>query len=428
LVSRSVTGGLNYLLSDCPPFRSIIAVMAASAPKSAAPRGKLNDRATTKVSEKLDQRVHSFWHRVTEGLELADLWTQFKTEARTGYRLYSREVPTEHLEGVSGGQRVWHVTKVLFWAVLSKLSPARRVVLLVACVLLVFPFSFHFGALYLQASTLHILGGLLLLGLLLLEIGDRVTLKRDLQIAREIQLWLVPEAPPQVPGLDIAFFNRPANTVAGDYYDVFPRETLCEESKDDTPTSSAVLIAVADVAGKSLPAALLMATFQASLHTLSGQRGSLLELTAGVNRYACDHSRGGQRFTTAFLAEYERKGGRLTYINAGHNAPILQRANGSVERLGTGGVPLGITPDAYYECGTAVLALGDVLVIFTDGLVEAINYADEEYGEERLLKGLQVNREFVASEIVERMMRAVDFFVGMTPQHDDMTGVVIRRV
>lgn len=404
--------------------------MAAPAPKQPAPAARLNDARPAK-SENLDQRLHSFWDRVTEGLELAELWTQFKTEARTGYRLYSREIPTEPVEGASRAQRALHVAKTLFWAVLNKLSPARRIVLLSAFVLLIFPFSLHLGSASIEASTLHFLGALLILGLLLLEIGDRVTLKRDLQIAREIQLWLVPEAPPQVPGLDIAFFNRPANTVAGDYYDVFPRESACNEpegSSGQDTRNSTVLITVADVAGKSLPAALLMATLQASLHTLSAQRGSLLELTAGVNRYACDHSRGGQRFTTAFLAEYQPQSGLLTYINAGHNAPILQRDNGSVDRLQLGGVPLGITPDAHYECGTAALQPGDVLVIFTDGLVEAVNFGDEEYGEERLLTGLLVNRKHSATEIVTRMMRAVDSFVGMTPQHDDMTGVVIRRV
>lgn len=403
--------------------------MATPARKQSAGTGRLNDQARSKPAENIDQRLHSFWDRVTEGLELADLWTQFKTEARTGYRLYSREIPTDQLAGASRTERFLHIGRTFFWAVLNKLSPARRVVLLSAVVLLIFPFSLHFGSADIQASTLHVLGGLLILGLLLLEIGDRVTLKRDLQIAREIQLWLVPEAPPPVPGLDVAFFNRPANTVAGDYYDVFPRETSCStaETSGQPATNRAVLITVADVAGKSLPAALLMATLQASLHTLSAQRGSLQELTAGVNRYACDHSRGGQRFTTAFLAEYDSQSGLLAYINAGHNAPILQRANGSVERLDRGGVPLGITPDAIYDCGTVSLEPGDVLVIFTDGLVEAVNFTDEEYGEERLLTGILANRKFSASEIVTRMMRAVDSFVGMTPQHDDMTGVVIKR-
>ena len=138
-------------------------------------------------------------------------------------------------------------------------------------------------------------GGAVLLLLLTLEIADRVVMKRDLEIARDIQKWLLPATPPEVPGLAIAFATRPANTVAGDYYDVFPR----------TGQEQHFLFAIADVAGKSIPAALLMATFQASLKTLSATPCTLDELVAGMNRYACNNSQGGLRFTTAFLADYD---------------------------------------------------------------------------------------------------------------------------
>ena len=145
------------------------------------------------------------------------------------------------------------------------------------------------------------LGGLgvaILFVLLAVELADRVTMKRDLEIAREIQEWLVPEHPPVVPGLDIAFATRPQNTVAGDYFDAFVR---------NVPTGNSgthpVFIAVADVAGKSIPAALLMATFQASLHTLTATSATLDEIVTNLDRYCRAHSLDGRRFTTAFLAE-----------------------------------------------------------------------------------------------------------------------------
>src|SRR5438309_10789906 len=116
-----------------------------------------------------------------------------------------------------------------------------------------------------------------------LEVADRVVMKRDLQIAREIQMWLLPLNPPTVPGLEIAFATRPANTVAGDYYDVFPR------ARDDGANPS-YLLTVADVAGKSIPAALLMATFQASLKTLSMTACPLADLVARMNHYVCTNS------------------------------------------------------------------------------------------------------------------------------------------
>ncbi len=138
--------------------------------------------------------------------------------------------------------------------------------------------------------------------------------------------------------LEIAFATRPANTVAGDYYDVFPRPG------GDGPPS--YLIAIADVAGKSVPAAMLMATFQASLKTLSDTPGPLTELGGRINRYACSNSQNGRRFTTAFIAEYEPASRRLTYVNAGHNNPIVLRKSGAAEWLGVGGMPLGIMEDA----------------------------------------------------------------------------------
>jgi phosphoserine phosphatase RsbU/P len=367
------------------------------------------------------QRVRSVWDRVSEGFALADLWTQFKTEARSGYQLYSREMPREELEGKSRGERVRKVAGALFWAILNKLSPARRVVLLIGIFLLIMPMvRLDYGSFVVDSETLHTGGGFVILGLFLLEVADRVTLKRDLQIAREIQTWLIPQSAPPVPGLDVAFFNRPANTVAGDYYDVFQRKIGDGEE-------GPFLIAVADVAGKSLPAALLMATFHASLHTLSAQPGSVAELTGALNRFACEHSSGGQRFTTAFLAEYDPGSGTLTYVNAGHNAPILQHPGGAMERLEKGGLPLGIMTGTSYESGQVTVLAGDKLVVFTDGLVEAVNSAGEEYGEGRLFANLLANRDCDATETVARMTRVLDSFVGMTAQHDDITCLVARR-
>jgi sigma-B regulation protein RsbU (phosphoserine phosphatase) len=253
----------------------------------------------------------------------------------------------------------------------------------------------------------------------MLEIADRVVMKRDLQIAREIQTWLLPGAPPQIPGLEIAYSTRPANTVAGDYYDVFPRP-------GKTPEENRVIFAVADVAGKSIPAAMLMATFQASLKTLSTTPASLPELAAGMNQYACSNSQGGLRFTTAFLAEYDPARRLFTYINAGHNQPILRRNGGLIERLDVGGLPLGIQADAKYESASVVLASGDWLVIFTDGLVEAVNASDEEYGEAKLLVLLEKAGSTNPQELLNRLMAGLDLFVGNTPQHDDVTCMLLK--
>ena len=241
--------------------------------------------------------------------------------------------------------------RILFIAFTMKLSPARRVVLLVAVVFLAVPImqiQVSDRGVNVGGSSLAFWGGLLVLGLLVLEVADRVTMKRDLEIAREIQHWLVPAKPPEVPGADIAFATRPANTVAGDYYDVFPRPGAMPE--DDR-----VFLIVADVAGKSIPAAMLMATLQASLRTLSNTHSSLAQIVTGLNHYASSNSQGGTRFTTAFLAELDPATRKLTYMNAGHNAPILRRGNGVVERLDVGGLPLGILLESHYDSATVAL-------------------------------------------------------------------------
>jgi phosphoserine phosphatase RsbU/P len=372
----------------------------------------------------LGVRVRQFWRRVTEGMELTQLWSQFRKEAGASYRLYSRDVTAKVPDDLSKRNRRLHMVKEFFWAVLEKLSPARRVLLLAAMVMLVFPATgFDYRGsdheLHVVELDFHFWGGLLMFLLLMLEIADRVVMKRDLQIAREIQTWLLPGAPPQIPGISVAYATRPANTVAGDYYDVFPRPGKTNEE-------NRVMFAVADVAGKSIPAAMLMATLQASLKTLSTAQVALPELVANMNKYACSNSQGGLRFTTAFLSEYDAARRTFAYINAGHNNPILRRGNGLVERLDIGGLPLGIQPEAKYESASIALAPGDWLIIFTDGLVEAENANQDEYGEDRLLSAISVGASSTPQEMLNRLMAELDLFVGDTPQHDDVTCLLVK--
>lgn len=378
--------------------------------------------ASQRVSGRV--RLRRFWSRVTEGLEVSQLWSQFESEARASYRLYSKDVAAKTPEGLTRRGHRLHVIKEFFWAVFEKLTPARRVLLLAALIMLCLPhagFSFEGrgGKVYGVEFDLHFWGGLFLLILLVLEIADRVVMKRDLQIAREIQTWLLPGAPPQIPGLALVYTTRPANTVAGDYYDVFPRPGKTSED-------NRVVFAVADVAGKSIPAAILMATFQASLKTLSTAQVALPELATNMNRYACSNSQGGLRFTTAFLAEYDPVRRTFDYINAGHNSPILRRANGRIERLDVGGLPFGILPDAKYGSASVTLSHGDWMIIFTDGLVEAENSRQEEYGEARVFTVLEAVKSGTPADLLHRLMADLDLFVGNTPQHDDVTCMLLK--
>jgi len=381
-------------------------------------------RPVQKVESGLRMRVGDFWTRVTEGLAMDQLWGQFKSEARATYGLYSKDVDWDAIsrEGKKW-KRPFLAAWALFQAMLMKLSPARRVLLLIAVVMLIFNPDFRWsgGEFSMQLAPI---GALVLFLLLALELADRVTKKRDLEIAREIQQWLVPDHAPLVEGMDIAFATRPQNTVAGDYYDAFVRPAL-----DGNPTAP-LLVAVADVAGKSVPAAMLMATFQASLHALAATPESLDEIVAGLNRYASAHSLEGRRFTTAFLAEIEPRTREMRYVNAGHNDPVLRRASGGIERLTAGGPPFGMPPlsdkEISYASGRVRLEPGDLLFIFTDGVIEAVNEANQEFSEVRLLGELKAAPAETASETLKRVMAAVNAYVGTARQHDDITCLVLR--
>jgi len=248
---------------------------------------------------------------------------------------------------------VWPYAKALFF----RLTPARRVILLFAFVsLLSFLFIFRrFGPT--RSSNRLFLSTVCLLVLLALDLADRVALKRDLEVAREIQAWLVPHAPPQLAHLDIAFSTRPANTVAGDYYDVL-------SVPGEGGSKPAVLFVLADVAGKGIPAGLLMACFRSYLRTLADTTHELRDLVDRLHRCCCADSKGGRRFTTALLAQYDVATHSLFYVNAGHNPPLLRRASGSLAQLDAGGLHFGTFAGAVYDIGQVQVEPGDLLLLY----------------------------------------------------------------
>ena len=356
-------------------------------------------------------RLRHFWQQISEGRQIDELWSQFTADARASYGFYMKEVDSEALRTDRGFNRWFRIAKTLFWSLLMKMTPARRVLLLVAFVMLVMS-----GLNAFDVRFEIVAAGLFLL-LLSLELADKVTMKRDLEIAREIQTWLVPSQPPEVAGANIAFATRPQNSVAGDYYDAFYPNPEERER---------LMVVIADVAGKSVPAALLMATLQASLRTIAGEIVPLADLVARLNRYSCAHSLNGLRFTTAVLSEYNPISRRLTYVNAGHNAPILRRANGTLETLEVGGLPLGIESGEKYETASLELTPGDALIFFTDGVVEAFNESGEEFGNERWLGAIRNLPDWDAQQTLQFLMKRVDEFVGATRQSDDITCLVFR--
>ena len=371
---------------------------------------------TVRARESLFTRLRNFWQRVSEGRQIDDLWTQFAADARASYGFYGSDVDWERIKKLPRWRRPLHVARGFFWALILKMSPARRVLLLIALVCLSLAV---FGDVFIAGIRSQSIAAVLLLMLLALELADKVIMKRDLEIAREIQTWLVPAAPPSVSGADIAFATRPQNSVAGDYYDAFFPST-------PDPQNDKLMLVIADVAGKSVPAALLMATLQASLRTIASEDAPLADLVARLNRYACAHSMDGRRFTTAVLAQFEPPSCRLTYVNAGHNPPILRRANGTLEKLETGGLPLGILASAVHETATVSLAPNDTLIFYTDGVVEAFDEDGQEFGDARWQTAIRALPNFPAQDALRYLMAQVDMFVGATRQSDDITCMVFH--
>jgi serine phosphatase RsbU (regulator of sigma subunit) len=364
-------------------------------------------------------KLSGFWQRISEGRRIDELWSQFSADARASYGFYTKEADAEELTNRRGRPRFWRICKILFWSLVMKLTPARRVLVIIACAFLFasgVQFKWKGGEFDFNFTFVSVL---ILLLLLSLELADKVTMKRDLEIAREIQTWLVPSKAPEVAGADIAFASRPQNSVAGDYYDAFYPTASAEEK-------GKLLLVVADVAGKSIPAALLMATLQASLRTIAGEGTPLEELVVRLNRYASAHSLDGRRFTTAVLAEYDPATRQLAYVNAGHNPPILRRAGGETEKLEAGGLPLGIDGSATFDTAAMELKPGDALIFYTDGVIEAFNDKSEEFGNDRWINAIRALPDWGAQESLEFLMKPVDAFVGFTRQSDDITCLVFR--
>jgi len=369
-------------------------------------------------------REEGLWQKISGGSEIDELWSQFSADAQASYGFYGKDLDWEQLKTLPAWRRPFRVAKHYFWALVMKMTPARRVILFIALFLLIISGpKLSIGRSFSFDMDFNAVAALLFLLLLSLELADKVTMKRDLEIAREIQSWLTPSQPPKVAGASIAFHTRPQNSVAGDYYDAF-------YPLQDQDSGGKLFLVIADVAGKSVPAALLMATFQASLHTVAREDVSLQELVQRLNHYACAHSLDGRRFTTAMLGEYDPATRQLTYVNAGHNAPVIRRNNprgqAMIERLPAGGVPFGISPDAAYEMATVQLAPGDALLLFTDGVVEAFNAKGEEFTDARLVECVRHLPDWEAQRSLQFLMQRVDEFVGTTKQFDDITCLVLR--
>jgi len=252
-------------------------------------------------------------------------------------------------------------------------------------------------------------------GMLHQQLLEKKRIDSQLEVARDVQSSLLPKRPPLLAGYDIAGLNLPTWEVGGDYYDFieFPNHHWG--------------IAVADVSGKGVPSALIMATFRAALRTQVRIDYELAHIMQAMNRLLTE-SIGAAEFVTAVYGVLDPGSGRYTFANCGHNPPLLLRAGGSTEQLLTGGMALGVLPETHYEAAITTLSKGDTLVLFTDGVVEVADERGEEFEVHRLEKVVRENLHLSSADLIEAVVGATRTHSESSSYSDDFTLVIVKRL
>ena len=249
---------------------------------------------------------------------------------------------------------------------------------------------------------------------LLEERFQRERMERELELATEIQQRFQPSAPPQVEGYEFQGISFSCYEIGGDYYDFIRKP------------DGKMVVALGDVSGKGTAAALLMSSLHAAIHAQVVAAGDLSDTITSVNDYLAENTP-ANRFVTLFAAELDPATGKLVYINAGHNPPLVGKNDGSVAQLGSGGLPLGIMAGAQYESGELQLNPGEALVVYSDGVSEAVNLKEEEFGIERLTEVVRKNVNASAAGIRDKVESALSTFTETAPANDDITLVIVKR-
>jgi hypothetical protein len=353
-------------------------------------------------------------------------WRYVRDDVRPGWRamfgttmvdLKEFYLTPEHRQRLARTNWLWRWVS-LGWLLLKslflKLAPARRVVFLVALFLLVSAPGLSSGGRASVNVNTPVLGSILLVGILLLELKDKLLARHELEAGRAVQRALMPEYCPTLKGWDVWMYTRPANDVGGDLVD-------CLELGNGR-----VGFALADVAGKALPAALLMAKVQATLRALATDATSLSEFAARTNAILC---RDGlpNRFATLVYLDVRDGDGGVRLVNAGHMPPV--RISGTAfHDLPHGDMALGMMPGSVYQEQYEELEPGEMLVIYSDGLTEALNEAGEFYGDERLRAVFPGLSALSAVAAGTKILESVDAFIGRTRPYDDLSLVILKRI
>lgn len=369
------------------------------------------------------RRLESFVREYTAGLDSREVRRLFDRDATAAFDVLTREQRGSQPEPKAGVKLFLYRAKIVFLGLSYKLSPPRRLLFaasLFALLLAVFGdagFSVRNGTriFSLEASpfwTLVSVGGLVFL--LALELVDRVRVRDELEVARELQEDLLPQTLPTVPGYLFAHSHRTANEVGGDYHDV----AVLPDGR--------LALTVGDASGHGMAAGLVMAIANATLETAMDLDPSPERVLALLNRTLC-RTGTNRTFMSVFYAVLTPETGELEYVCAGHPFPVLRRADGTLEELGCGGFPLGLRDPLPVTRQTVTIQPGDLMLLYTDGLAEAIDVSVKEaFGYERIRAVLEIGGS--PQSIHDQMLRTFDRHVAGEPLRDDLTILVIGRL
>jgi len=379
-------------------------------------------------------RARDWFHTYTRDLSREDLERLFTHDTRDAYDFFARGLDEEELAALPWWRRAALRFRQVFVAFTLKLPAARRAVYVVALFIALLGLIQLFrgfalvdvpmGLPLLQISmplpvwasgTFTLVLSLILVNLLvLLEVAERLSLKGELEVAREIQLALLPRGTFTAGDIDISGFTKPANTVGGDFYDVLPQP------------DGRIVLTLGDVAGKGSPAALLMALLLAALRTLVEERMEPAALVARLNIQICRHSP-ASRFITLVYAIYDPATGNLTYVNAGQNPPLIRRRDGRFDRLHGTGIALGLFEHCEYTAAETRLEPGDLLVFYSDGITEAEDPSGQPLEESGLELILERHADLPPAAIGTEVLAAVQAHARRARFTDDLTILAVKR-
>jgi sigma-B regulation protein RsbU (phosphoserine phosphatase) len=373
-----------------------------------------------------------FFDEYTRDLKSEDVQRLFTRDAPEAYRYFTRGLDVEKIGRMPWFKRWYTYTRELFVRFSMRLTPARRILYGVSVVLtlvglmelfrgfggtrvMVFPFHLNVLLPHWEPGALKLLLGFLgLQMLMLMEIADRLSLKGDLEIARDIQLAMLPGGTTESGTSRACGLTRPANTVGGDFYDILPLP------------DGRLIVTVGDVSGKGSPAALLMALLLAMMRTLVDEGLESARLLARLNTQIVRHAP-GSRFITLFYGLFDPRTGALEYVNAGHLPPLIHRADGTFDRLTSGNIALGMFEGSTYESHHAQLNAGDALILYSDGITEAENSRGQEFDESHLSATISTAATHDPERLGRAILAAVDRHAGDVRLVDDLTVLVLSQ-